>query len=58
MSPTLLPLGSVTAAIPEIWLAAAACLILMLDVYFDTGRRGLNGLLTLVLLAAGAALTA
>jgi len=58
MSPTLLPLGSMTAAIPEIWLAAAACLILMLDVYFDTGRRGLNGLLTLMLLAAGAALTA
>jgi NADH-quinone oxidoreductase subunit N len=52
-----MPLGSMTAAIPEIWLTISACLLLLLDVYLDTGRRGLNTTITMVLLAIGAFLT-
>jgi NADH-quinone oxidoreductase subunit N len=57
MSSILMPLGSMTAAIPEIWLTIGACLVLLLDVYLDTGRRGLNALLTMIVLAIGAWLT-
>jgi NADH-quinone oxidoreductase subunit N len=46
-----------TTAIPEIWLTISACLVLLLDVYLDTGRRGLNSMITMVLLAVGALLT-
>jgi len=53
----MMPLGSMTAAIPEIWLTFSACLILLLDVYFDTGRRGFNTMITLLMLAIGAILT-
>src|SRR5580658_4316564 len=51
------PLGSMTPAIPEMWLAASACLVLLLDVYLDTGKRGFNTTITLFLLAIGALLT-
>jgi len=44
-------------AIPEISLAAAACLILLCDVYFGAGRRGLTATLTMVALTIGVALT-
>jgi NADH-quinone oxidoreductase subunit N len=57
MPTSAMPLGSMTAAIPEIWLTFSACLLLLLDVYLDTGRRGLNTMITMVLLGIGAALT-
>jgi len=44
-------------AIPEISLAVAACLILLFDVYFGAGRRGLTATLTMVALTIGVALT-
>jgi NADH-quinone oxidoreductase subunit N len=57
MTSTLMPLGSMTPAIPEIWLTAGACVLLLLDVYLDTGKRGLNALITMVVLTIGAWLT-
>ena len=53
----MLPSGPLTLAIPEISLACAACLILLCDVYFGAGRRGLTATLTMVALTVGVALT-
>jgi NADH-quinone oxidoreductase subunit N len=44
-------------AIPEISLAISACLILLYDVYFGAGRRGLTATLTMLALTIGVALT-
>jgi len=44
-------------AIPEISLAISACLILLCDVYFGAGRRGLSATLTMLALTIGVALT-
>ena len=49
--------GPFLPAIPEIWLAGSACVILLCDVYFGAGRRGLTATLTMVALAVGVALT-
>jgi NADH-quinone oxidoreductase subunit N len=43
-------------AIPEIWLAASACLVLMIDVYGGHRRRGLTATITMFSLLIGAVL--
>ncbi len=57
MPETLITWQSIAPAIPEIYLVAAICLILLVDVFAGQARRGLTPTLTLVALAAGAALT-
>jgi NADH-quinone oxidoreductase subunit N len=49
--------GPFLPAIPEIWLVGSACVILLCDVYFGAGRRGLTATLTMVALTIGVALT-
>jgi NADH-quinone oxidoreductase subunit N len=44
-------------AVPEIWLVAAICIILLVDAFAGERRRALTPTLTLLALAAGAALT-
>jgi NADH-quinone oxidoreductase subunit N len=48
--------SDVAPAVAEIWLAAAACLILLVEVFAGERRRGLTSTLTLLALAVGAAL--
>jgi len=50
-------LQSLAPAIAEIWLVAAICIVLMVDVFAGERRRGLTPTLTLLVLALGAALT-
>ncbi|HLJ36933.1 MAG TPA: NADH-quinone oxidoreductase subunit NuoN [Steroidobacteraceae bacterium] len=50
--------ASLAPAIAEIWVAAAACLVLLVDVFAGERRRGLTPTLTLLVLILGAALTA
>jgi NADH-quinone oxidoreductase subunit N len=57
MNAVLMPLGSMTLAVPEIWLATSACLVLLLDVYLGSSRRGLTATLTMLALVVGVALT-
>lgn len=57
MPDTLMTWQSIAPAIPEIYLVAAICLILLVDAFAGQSRRGLTPTLTLVALAAGAALT-
>ncbi len=52
-----LSLQSLAPAIAEIWLVAAICIVLMVDVFADERRRRLTPTLTLLVLALGAALT-
>ena len=47
----------IAPAVPEIFLVAAICIILLVDVFAGERRRGLTPTLTLLALAAGAALT-
>jgi len=49
--------SSLAAAVPEICLAAAICVILLVDVFAGERRRGLTPTLTLLALAVGAGLT-
>ncbi|HYM43442.1 MAG TPA: NADH-quinone oxidoreductase subunit NuoN [Steroidobacteraceae bacterium] len=49
--------ASLAPAIAEIWLALAACIVLLVDVFAGERRRGLTPTLTLLALALGAALT-
>jgi NADH-quinone oxidoreductase subunit N len=49
--------SSVAPAIAEIYLVAAICVILLVDVFLGDKRRGLTSTLTLLALAVGAALT-
>ena len=49
--------SSLQPALPEIYLTAAVCVLLMADVFFGQRRRGLAPTLTLLILVAGAALT-
>jgi NADH-quinone oxidoreductase subunit N len=49
--------SSLQPALPEIYLTAAICVLLMADVFFGQRRRGLAPLLTLLLLAGGAFVT-
>jgi NADH-quinone oxidoreductase subunit N len=57
MMPGALPSGSLALAIPEMWLAGSACLILLCDVYFGANRRSLTATLTMLALTIGVALT-
>ena len=57
MMPAALSGGPLALAIPEISLAISACLILLCDVYFGAGRRGLTATLTMLALTIGVALT-
>ena len=57
MSPdALMSWSSVAPAVGEIWLAVGICYVLMVDVFAGERHRGLTPTLTLVVLAAGAAL--
>ena len=57
MPATALQWSAFAPAIAEIWLAIAVCLVLLVDVFAGEKRRGLTPMLTLLALAAGAALT-
>jgi NADH-quinone oxidoreductase subunit N len=48
---------SIAPAIPEIYLVAAICALLLVDVFAGQTRRGLTPTLTLIALAVGAGLT-
>src|SRR6201998_1893578 len=52
-----LSLESLSPAIAEIWLVAAICIVLMVDVFAGERRRGVTQTLPLLALALGAALT-
>lgn len=57
MPVTPIPGSSIAPAIAEIWLACSICFILLVDVFTGDKRRSLTPTLTLLALAAGAALT-
>ena len=57
MNPPTLTLATVAPALPEIFLTAAICLILLVDVFAGAAGRRITPTLTLIALAAGAALT-
>jgi len=57
MPDALMSSSDILPAIPEIYLVAAICVILLVDAFAGEGRRRLTGTLTLVALAVGAALT-
>ena len=48
---------SLAAATPEIFLAAAICVVLLFEAFVGAGRRGATATLTLFILVLGAALT-
>jgi NADH-quinone oxidoreductase subunit N len=56
MPETTLTWASVAPAVGEIYLTAAICVILMVDVFAGEKRRGLTATLTLIALALGVAL--
>lgn len=58
MSPTDITWASLQPALPEIYLTAAICLVLMVDVFFGDKNRKITPTLTLLVLAGGAAVTA
>jgi NADH-quinone oxidoreductase subunit N len=51
-------LASMLPALPEIYLSAAICVLLLIDVFFGKDRRRLVAALTLLVLLAGALMTA
>jgi NADH-quinone oxidoreductase subunit N len=55
---TIFTWSSLQPALPEIYLTAAICVLLMADVFFGDKRRGFTPTFTLLLLAGGAAVTA
>ena len=57
MPDTTLQWSAIAPAIPEIWLACAICIILLVEAFAGEQRRNLTGTLTLLALAIGAALT-
>ena len=57
MSATLLQGSAIAPAVAEIWLAFAICVVLLVDVFAGEKHRWLTSTLTLLALAAGAALT-
>ena len=57
MPDALMSPASLAPAIAEIWLALAACIVLLVDVFAGERRRGLTPTLTLLALALGGALT-
>ena len=58
MNEPLMTWASLQPALPEIYLTAAICVLLMADVFFGDKRKGFTPTLTLVLVAGGAAVTA
>src|SRR5271170_5487574 len=56
MSDAAMSWSSLAPAVAEIWLAVAICYLLLVDVFAGERHRGLTPTLTLVVLAAGAAL--
>ncbi len=56
MTPTL-TLASLAPALPEIYLTAAICLVLLVDVFAGTAARRVTPTLTLLVIGVGAALT-
>jgi len=54
---TSLDWSTLAPAVPELWLAFAICVVLLVDVFLGEKRRGLTATLTLLALAVGAALT-
>ena len=57
MTADVFVLGPITLALPEIWLTASACVLLLVGVYAGEGRRAIMTPLTLVALLAGVWLT-
>jgi len=57
MEATALHAADIAPLVPEIWLVTAICLILLIDVFAGARHRSLTPTLTLLVLAAGAALT-
>jgi NADH-quinone oxidoreductase subunit N len=57
MTDTIMTWSSVAAAVPELYLVAAICAVLLVDVFAGERRPGLTSTVTLVALAVGAALT-
>jgi len=57
MPESLQQAANLAPAVPEIWLAGAICVILLVDVFAGERGRRLTPTLTLLALAAGAALT-
>jgi len=57
MDQTLISAASLAPAVAEIWLVFAICVLLLVEVFAGTRRPGLVATLTLLALAAGAALT-
>jgi NADH-quinone oxidoreductase subunit N len=58
MNTPVITWASLQPALPEIYLTAAICALLMADVFFGDKRRGLAPTLTLLLLVGGAFVTA
>ena len=56
MTPTL-TLASIAPALPEIYLTAAICLVLLVDVFAGAAARRVTPTLTLLVIGVGAALT-
>jgi NADH-quinone oxidoreductase subunit N len=50
-------LANLMRALPEMYLAAAVCVVLLVEVFFGAARRSLTPSLTLLVLVVGAALT-
>jgi NADH-quinone oxidoreductase subunit N len=57
MTDTIMTWSSVQPAIPEMYLVAAICVVLLVDVFAGEKRPGLTSTVTLLALAVGAALT-
>ena len=57
MNAPTLTLASVLPALPEIYLVAAICVVLLVDVFAGASARRVTPTLTLLVLAAGAGLT-
>jgi NADH-quinone oxidoreductase subunit N len=53
----MMTLHSLAPAVPEIYLAAAICFVLLFEAFVGVKRQGATGTLTLLVLAIGAALT-
>jgi NADH-quinone oxidoreductase subunit N len=57
MTANTMPLDSMLLALPEIWLAISACVVLLIDVYVGAGRRHLTATMTMLALTVGVVLT-
>ena len=57
MTDAMMNLHSLAVAIPEIFLAAAICIVLLFEAFFGARRPGATATLTLFVLVVGAALT-